>query len=203
MALKYQIKDNTFYYKNSDTPKNKYNIKDSKVIHQIEKELIEEAYKMFCDELNEDTIFNEEYYINLHKRTFENLYEWAGVFRDFNMSKGESRFCQGSFIISSSKKIFDELENDNYLKDYENKSKEDFSKKLAYYKCELNALHPFYELNGRITRMFFDLIAVYNSYEPIDYSGIGKEKYIQGAIECVIYADSSKFENFILKGLKR
>jgi cell filamentation protein len=155
MASKYQLKDNSFYYENSDTPKNKYNIKDSEIIHQIEKELIEEAYKIFFDELNEDTIFNEEYYINLHKRTFENLYEWAGVYRDFNMSKGESRFCQGSFINSSSKKIFNALEKDNYLKDYESKSKEDFAKKLAYYKCELNALHPFYELNGRITRMFF------------------------------------------------
>jgi hypothetical protein len=47
------------------------------------------------------------------------------------------------------------------------------------------------------------LIASYNSYEPIDYSSIGKEEYIQGAIECVIYVDSSKFESFILKGLKK
>lgn len=203
MESKYQLKDNNFYYKGSDTPKNKYNIKESEIIHQIEKELIEEAYKIFFEELKEDTIFNEEYFLNLHKRTFESLYEWAGVYRDFNMSKGESRFCQGSFIISSSKKIFDELKNDNYLKDYEHKTKEEFAKKLAYYKCELNALHPFYELNGRITRMFFDMIASYNSYEPIDYSTIKKDEYIQGAIECVIYADPSKFESFILRGLKK
>ena len=201
MASKYQAKNNSFYYENSDTPKNKYNIKDSEIIHQIEKDLIEEAYKIFFVELDEDTIFNEEYYIKLHKKTFENLYDWAGNYRDFNMSKGESRFCQGAFIISSSKKIFDELKKDNYLKDYQNKSKEDFAKKLAYYKCELNVLHPFYELNGRITRMFFDMIVSYNEYEPIDYSTIKKDEYIQGAIECVIYADASKFENFILKGL--
>jgi len=64
------------------------------------------------------------------------------------MAKGESRFCQREFIKSSSKKIFAELANDNYLKDYATKPKSEFAKKLAYYKCELNALHPFYELNG-------------------------------------------------------
>jgi len=49
------------------------------------------------------------------------------------------------FVKSSSQKIFTDLANDNYLKDYATKSKSSFSKKLAYYKCELNALHPFYE----------------------------------------------------------
>ena len=31
------------------------------------------------------------------------------------------------------------------------------------------APHPFYELNGRITRLFFDLITIANGYGPIDY----------------------------------
>jgi len=31
MASKYQAKNNSFYYENSDTPKNKYNIKDSEI----------------------------------------------------------------------------------------------------------------------------------------------------------------------------
>jgi cell filamentation protein len=93
MASKYQLKDNSFYYEGTDIPKNKFEIRDSELIHEIEKELIEDAYNIFYDELDENTIFDEEYFISLHKRTFESLYEWAGVYRDFNMSKGESRFC--------------------------------------------------------------------------------------------------------------
>lgn len=203
MISKYHLKDSSFYYLNTDIPVNKFDIKDAQTIHDIEQELLIKSYEIFFDELEENTVFDEEYFISLHKRTFESLYEWAGVYRDFNMAKGESRFCQGSFVKSSSKKIFEELKNDNYLKDYENKPKEEFAKKLAYYKCEINALHPFYELNGRITRMFFDMIVSYNGYRFIDYSTVTPKQYIDSAIECVQYADESGFEKIILNGLNK
>ncbi len=201
MTSKYQLVNSKFYYKDSDVSRNKFNIKDTQTIHEIEKELLEEAYAIFFNELNEDTRFNEEYFISLHKRTFESLYDWAGLYRDFNMAKGESRFCQGEFIKNSSQKIFAELANDNYLKDYATKPKSEFAKKLAYYKCELNALHPFYELNGRVTRMFIDMIAAYNGYQFIDYSHITSNEYIDAAIECVQFADSTMLEEIILQGL--
>lgn len=202
MASKYQLKDNTFYYNGTDIPKNKFDIQNSETIHEIEKELITDAYKIFYDELDENTIFDENYFQELHKRTFETLYEWAGKYRDYNISKGESRFCQGAYVNLSSKKIFDELGNENYLKDFKG-TKEEFASRLAYYKCELNALHPFYELNGRIIRMFFDMISVYNGYQPIDYSLIESNKYIEHAIDCVQFANSSGFESIILKGLTK
>ena len=203
MASKYQLVSNKFYYTDSDVPRNKFNIKDTQTIHEIEKELLEEAYAIFFNELNEGTRFDEEYFISLHKRTFESLYNWAGLYRDFNMTKGESRFCQGEFIKSSSQKIFAELANENYLKDYATKPKSEFAKKLAYYKCELNALHPFYELNGRITRMFIDMIAAYNGYQFIDYSHITPKEYIDAAIECVQFADSTMLEEIIFAGLSK
>ncbi len=203
MASKYQLVSSKFYYTDSDVPRNKFNIKDTQTIHEIEKELLEEAYGIFFNELNENTRFDEAYFISLHKRTFESLYDWAGLYRDFNMAKGESRFCQGEFLKSSSQKIFTELANDNYLKDYATKSKSEFAKKLAYYKCELNALHPFYELNGRVTRMFIDMIVAYNGYQFIDYSYITPKEYIDAAIECVQFADSTVLEEIIFAGLSK
>ena len=203
MTSKYQLVNSKFYYKDSDVSRNKFNIKDTQTIHEIEKELLEEAYAIFFNELNEDTRFDEEYFISLHKRTFEALYNWAGLYRDFNMAKGESRFCQGEFVKSSSQKIFEELKADNYLKEYESHPKSEFAKKLAYYKCELNALHPFYELNGRITRMFIDMIAAYNGYKFIDYSHISPKEYIDSAIECVQFADTTDLEKIIFNGLSK
>jgi cell filamentation protein len=201
MASKYHLKDSSLYIKGSNVPKNKLNISDAEIIREIEKELLEEAYLLFYDELNEETCFDENYFINLHKRTFESLYEWAGKYRDFNMTKGESRFCQGAFVQSASQKIFDDLKKENCLKDGEILPKEIFAKKIAYYKCEIIALHPFYELNGRITRMFFDMIAVYNGYKFIDYSRISSDQYIEASIDCVQFADCSKFEKIIFDGL--
>lgn len=93
MASKYQLKDSSFYIKGSDIPVNKFNIDDSETLHEIEKELLEEAYIIFFDEMGEGTSFDEKYFKELHKRTLESLYEWVGVHRDVNMVKGESRFC--------------------------------------------------------------------------------------------------------------
>lgn len=203
MASKYHLENNSFYLQDTDIPKNKLGITDSEVLHEIEKELLEEAYQVFYDELNEHTLFNKTYFRSLHQRTYEGLYEWAGEFRSFNMSKGDSRFCQGAYIESASKKIFDELASDNYLKEYTEESPENFANKLAYYACELIALHPFFELNGRITRLFLDLIAIYNGYKPIDYSHASPDEYINASIDCVQMADCEQMEKIILQGLKK
>lgn len=79
------------------------------------------------------------------------------------MAKGESRFCQGEFIM----------------------------------------IHPFYEINGRITRLFFDLIAMYNGYKPIDYKSYSSKEYIDASIQCVQFADASDMEHIILNGLQK
>jgi len=60
---------------------------------------------------------------------------------------------------------------------------------------------PFFELNGRITRVFFDMIAAYNGYQFIDYSITKPHKYIDASIECVQYADSEALQRIILQGL--
>ncbi|WP_280938018.1 Fic family protein [Sulfurospirillum barnesii] len=98
--------------------------------------------------------------------------------------------------------MFTELKKDAYLLTC--KDKKEFAKKLAYYKSELIALHPFYELNGRILRLFIDMLCLYNGYNFIDYSmTIENNAYIEASILCVQYADSSKMEEIIENGLTK
>ena len=118
------------------------------------------------------------------------------------MSKGESQFCLAQYLHSESARIFKELEEENYLSGIEEKNL--FVKRLAYYQGELIALHPFYELNGRVTRLFCDMLALKNGYKPIDYSGaIDNGAYIEASIECVQYADSSRLEKIVFDGLEK
>ncbi len=124
-----------------------------------------------------------------------------------NISKGYSTFCQVKFLEQTSKEIFAKLEKDNYLKDYSDKPRKEFAQKLTYYMCELIALHPFFELNGRVTRLFFDMIATYNGYEYIDYQDTlelkdDENKFIKASIECMVNNDSKMFQ-IILNGLKK
>jgi len=198
---KYRFNKSSIYIEGTDIPKNKLNIKEPNEIHEIENILLEEAYIEFIAKLDSSTILDETYFINLHKKTFESLYDFAGVYRDVNMSKGESQFCLAQYLHSQSKRIFEELSKENYLADIRD-DKLLFANRLAYYQGELIALHPFYELNGRVIRLFCDILAIWNGYKPINYSNsIDNGAYIQASIECVQYADSSRLSKILFEGL--
>jgi cell filamentation protein len=199
---KYRSSHSSIYIDGTDIPRNKLDITNSIDIHEAENMLLEQAYIELSSKYNQKTLLNETYFINLHKKTFESLYDFAGAYRDVNMSKGESQFCLALYLDTESKRIFRELEDENYLAIVKN-NKSNFAKRLAYYQGELIALHPFYELNGRITRLYCDMLALFNGYKPIDYSGaIDNGAYIDASIACVQYADSSLLEKIIFNGLE-
>ena len=198
---KYHQKDSKVYYEGSDVPANLLNVENKEDIHEIESLLIKQAYELFINELDENTKFDEKYFKNIHLRTFKTLYTWAGEYRNIDMSKGGSVFCIGRAVQSELKKLFKQIEVKNYFKEFDDISKKEFSQTLAYFKCELITIHPFYELNGRITRMFFDLIAIYNGYLPIDYGVYTPKEYIDASISCVQEADECLLEKIIYDGL--
>ena len=124
------------------------------------------------------------------------------------MRKGGSLFCRAVFLETESSRLFRQLEQEDFLRHAAGWPQEKFAERLAHYQCELIALHPFLELNGRITRLFFDLIAIYNGYGPIDYSlALGEadetNAYIQASIACVRGADNTQLRQIILDGLNK
>jgi len=179
------------------------------LLRAVESALLQQAYTRFIAELSPSTCFDEEYFKALHRDTYESLYEWAGLYRIMDMSKGGSLFCRAAYIEKESRRIFCELEQQQFLKQASDWPTERFAERLAHYQSEIIALHPFYELNGRITRLFFDLIAIYNGYAPIDYSqaliegSTGLNTYIEASIACVQNADSSKLQQIIQQGLRQ
>jgi cell filamentation protein len=206
---KYQFTESDIYLPGTDIPKNRLGIETPDLLHEVEGTLLQQAYTRFITELDPSVHFDENYFKALHRDTYESLYEWAGLYRTVDMSKGGSLFCRAAYLEQESRRIFRELEQEQYLKQAANLTEEKFAERLAHYQSELIALHPFYELNGRITRLFFDLIAVCNDYEPIDYSQAleegpsGLNTYVEASILCVQRADSSKLQQIILQGLRR
>src|SRR3990170_1606406 len=184
---KYTQDKNYIYYDNTNIPINKLNIRDLKILEEEERKLLLKGYEYFHEKLSEETVFDENYFRELHGKTFNKLYDFAGKYRNVNISKGYSTFCQVRFL--------------------EQTTKEDFTQKLAYYMCELIALHPFLELNGRIIRLFFDMIVTYNGYEYIDYQDAlkmeeGENKYIKASIDCMTGYDNQIYQ-IILNALKK
>ncbi len=204
---KYSQDKDYIYYENSGIPINKFDIRNLKILEAEERKLLLNGYSYFHKNLTEATIFDENYFKELHRKTFSDMYDFAGKYRTVNISKGYSSFCQVRFLEQNSKEIFRKLASDNYLKDYSSKTKEELACKICYYMCELIALHPFFELNGRITRLFFDMIVTYNGYEYIDYQDAleleeDDNKFIKASIECISGNDNKMYQ-IILKGLKK
>ena len=206
---KYRFTESDIYLPGTDIPRNRLGIESPDLLHEVEETLLQQAYSQFIGDLDSTVRFDENYFQTLHRETFASLYEWAGLYRTVDMSKGGSLFCRAAYLEQEARRIFHELEQEQYLKQAADWPAETFAARLAHYQSELIALHPFYELNGRITRLFFDLIAVYNGYAPIDYSmalaegASGSNAYIEASILCVQHADNSKLQHIIGQGLER
>lgn len=205
---KYQFRESDIYLPGTDIPRNRLGITEADLLHEVEQTLLQQAYQVFISELHADTRFDEAYFKSLHQRTWASLYDWAGEYRSVDMSKGGSLFCRAAFLEAESRRLFGQLEQEDFLRHAADWPKEDLAERLAHYQCELIALHPFLELNGRITRLFFDLIAIANGYGPIDYSrALGEadetNAYIEASIACVRRADNNPLRQIILEGLNR
>jgi len=206
---KYQFRQSDIYLPGTDLPINRLSIEDADLLQAIEAQLLQQAYAVFVSELEPDTRLDEAYFQSLHWRTFESRYDWAGRYRSEDMVKGGSMFCRAAFVPAESRRIFAELERESFLQGASQWPKSRFAERLAYYQGELIALHPFYELNGRITRLFFDLIAIANGYGPIDYGAALRDdpevdnNYIRASIDCVRRADTRLLQQLIGSGLTR
>jgi cell filamentation protein len=203
--MKYDSAKDYIYYTNSTVPINKLGIKNSEEIEELETQLFLKSYEYFHKNLEEKTVFNQKYLRGLHKFAFAKLYSWAGKYRNKNISKDRAVFCQAIYLKDQMNKMFSNFKKDNYLKNFRDKPIKDFASKIAYYMCELIVIHPFFELNGRTIRLFFDMIAIYNGYEYIDYGNISARKdnaFIQASKHCMS-GNCCIMEKIILNGLKK
>jgi cell filamentation protein len=79
MVSKYQLENSFIYLDGSDIPHNKLGITNGEELHEFERELLEEAYQVFYNELDDNTVFDEEYFKSLHQRTFEMFIRLGGT----------------------------------------------------------------------------------------------------------------------------
>lgn len=101
----------------------------------------------------------------IHKYLFVNLYDFAGIIRKENISKGNFRFANSLYLEDILRKI--ETMSENTLDDIIDKY------------VEMNIAHPFLEGNGRSTRIWLDLILKKNLKKVVNWEKIAKKLYLQ------------------------
>lgn len=125
------------------------------------------------------TNFSSKALSALHLHLFQDIYKFAGAVRDVNLVKGQTRFCQMQFIQSELNRVFNELDREQIWLTVEKAAE-----RLAYFKSELNIIHPFREGNGRTIRLFVQALAHSRGYEW-HYSNMDQAAYMNAMIRSV------------------
>jgi len=133
-------------------------------------------------------------FVGLHRHLFQDIYSFAGQFRDVQLMKGNTRFCQVQYMDAYASNLFTQLDNEP---DWD--TLEYAVKRLAYFKSELNMLHPFREGNGRTIRIFLQAFAKSKRF-LWTYDKIDRDEYMQAMIRAVTSEDF--LEKLLLDTLK-
>lgn len=113
----------------------------------------------------------------LHKTWLGDIYEWAGSYRQVNVSKGDFSFAAAARIPA----LMSEYERSVLarLTPCNAKNKTDIASALAEAHVELVLIHPFREGNGRIARVLSTLMALQADLPFLDFGPITGENKLQ------------------------
>ena len=100
----------------------------------------------------------------IHKYLFDEIYDFAGELRTVNISKGSFRFAPLMYLEAA-------------LANIDKMPQSTFDEIVEKY-VEMNIAHPFREGNGRVTRIWLDLIFKTELHIVVDWSKVEKEDYL-------------------------
>jgi cell filamentation protein len=144
-------------------------------------ERIEAAEEIFdLQKYPVDGSFDSAHLKEIHRRIFQNIYPWAGEFRQVNLRRTASYFfALVQFMETNLKNTLAKLAAENHLKGLDAAA---FSSRAAYYLGELNTIHPFREGNGRTQREFIRELADEVGYR-INWNRVTREQMYAASIE--------------------
>ncbi len=152
--------------------RNKLGIKRKREMDRVELEAQLRAFTKLAGMFSIKHRFTAKDICRIHEVWLGDIYEWAGKYRQVNVSKGEFPFASAAQIP----KLMKDLER-GLLKEFTPcnfKTLEEVARAIATVHVELVLIHPFREGNGRVARLLADLMAMQANYPPLDYTSISR-----------------------------
>lgn len=132
----------------------------------IDKYSLENAFRLFnSNAIDKIEVGNTKGLMEIHHYLFNGLYDFAGMVRTRNISKGGFRFATALYLNEILIKIEQMPENN-------------FEEIIAKY-IEMNIAHPFMEGNGRTMRIWLDLILKTRLNKLVNWQFVDKSLYLQ------------------------
>ena len=194
----YDSINSKYTYGMTDVLKNKLNIRNEEKLKEYEKKNValkllsikENVYEKF------ENNFNEQRLRFIHKYLFLEIYDFAGEYREENITKDNFKFSDYRYIKDNIKIIMKKINLDNL----EKLNKDELVSFISSIMTDLNVLHPFREGNGRATREFIKELLEYLGYE-IDFFSIDYDKIVEASKIAVI--DESKQIELLKKFIRK
>jgi len=150
-------------------------------------------------ELNETPLkgkFDIPHLRAIHRYIFQDIFPWAGDFREVTTSRTNSfGFPPPQFIIPSLETIFTALHAENHLKHLD---PDRFALRAGHYLGEINAVHAFREGNGRAQREFLRTLALTAGHRLV-WTGLEPEENNHASRISYAAGDSSALASLIRK----
>src|ERR1035438_8476060 len=116
----------------------------------------------------------------IHARIFQNIYPWAGEFRQVNLRRSASYyFAIVQLLETNLSSTLAKLAAENHLKGLDAAA---FASRAAYYLGELNTIHPFREGNGRTQREFIRELAAEDG-RRINWNRVTRQQMYDASVE--------------------
>lgn len=167
----YNAISSKYTYSKTEVLINKLGIKDEKKLKKYEVNMVASKMAIIMKE-DKNVKINEERFKYIHYFLFSDLYEFAGKYREENITKDNFIFSDFRYIDENIKMIFSKI-NIEKMKDMKY---DELIKFISEIMTDLNVLHPFREGNGRATREFIrellDKLGYKINFFDIDYNKI-------------------------------
>lgn len=167
------------YYPGTNVLVNLEDISDAEELLERETELQLAAYQKVFGSFDETLTPDLPYFYHLHRLVFGRLFAWAGRPRTVGISKGGTPFCPPLNIEATMRALFEGLERERWLSGLPEQS---FLERAAFYVCELNAVHPFREGNGRVIRFYLDVLSARTRGDIFDWTLTAEGEYLRACV---------------------
>ena len=160
---------------------NKYNFTETD--KTILKRLVDEKEEEYFSKKRAKDLFEKDILLKadlgtfkslqaIHKYLFQDCFETAGLVRKHDIRKGDTLFCKAMYLEDNIRTV--------------SNMKEDTFEDIIEKYVEMNMMHPFYEGNGRATRIWLDFLLIKRLGKCVDWKKIDKEDYLSAMRRSVI-----------------
>lgn len=167
--------------------KNRLGIKSPQEMDVAEARALERAMENFIESYGESHRFTASDLSALHKDWLGEIYDWAGQYRQVNISKDGFPFAAAAQIPKLMSSFERDVLQQNTPCNF--KDRAEIIRALAETHVEIVLIHPFREGNGRLARVLSSLMALQARLPLLDFgliAGLKKEAYfaaIQAGME--------------------